>query len=335
MSAELARRLVLTGALPSQVEAALFAAADRDVSLTRVVNELFPELIELMDRALDRADYPALHSVRPLAELVLALPTGLCERLLAVPVHRDPRRDYVDVAAVDVFDGHIASELAFQLGKGVRILRASYAELTAALSGLQQAGASLQELPIEPEWEDHAATEPVLSSLRPKPSRAASAGPPWALDFDVALRVLKNANSPEQILTGLCGGLSPVRALILAVRSGSFEVRAGSSALGAAPELRELRVPAGNGSLLDTAARLGFYLGPMAQLGALRELEGRWDVSPGSDCYARSVNVSGRPSLILLIAGFSESAEATRRADVLSKEAGDALERIVRARKKN
>jgi len=46
------------------------------------------------------------------------------------------------------------------------------------------------------------------------------------------------------------------------------------------------------------------------------------------------VNVSERPSLILLMAGFSESAEATRRADVLARSAGSALERIVRSRKK-
>jgi hypothetical protein len=46
------------------------------------------------------------------------------------------------------------------------------------------------------------------------------------------------------------------------------------------------------------------------------------------------VNVSERPSLIVLMAGFSESTEATRRADVLARSAGAALERIVRARKK-
>ncbi|HEY5374663.1 MAG TPA: hypothetical protein VIK01_13340 [Polyangiaceae bacterium] len=366
MSAELARRLIHSGAAPAQVEAALFEAVKRRVSLTKTVNDLYPELVPLLERALDRADFPAIHSVRPLPDLVRALPVGMCERLLALPVHRDPRGERIDVAAVDVLDAHLASEFAFHLKAPVRVLRASFTELTGTIENLHAAGifpsglsGALVELndadligtpfataPDETrieisvtasQPEDDASNEPVLSLRRPKPFTVATseaAGPPWAIEFEAAVADLETAESPEQVVAGLCEGLRPVRVLVFAIRNSNFEVRGGSFALGAPAELRALNVPSGNGSLLDATARVGFYFGPFAQLAALTELEGRWGVAPGGDCYARAVNVSERASLIVLMAGFSESTEATRRADVLARSAGAALERIVRARKK-
>jgi len=377
------------------VEAALFAAAQRGVSLTQAVNELYPELVELLERALDRSDFPAIHTVRPLADLVRALPPGMCERLLSLPVRRDARGDRVDVASVEVLDGHVASEFAFHLGVPVRVLRAPFAEVVVALEGLHAAGifmpglsnilsasraarAAVEALePTTPRLERHSepsagmgtfgkkslapnppwiadvprfsiiepppydgddAPEPVLSLGRPKPfapTEVELGGPPWALEFEAAVQTLDRAETPEQVVTGLCEGLQPVRTLVFAVRSTSFDVRGGSQALGASADLRTISVPLGNGSLLDAAARVGFYLGPFSQLSALTSLEGKWGAEPGSDCYARAVNVSERPSLIVLMAGFSESTEATRRADVLSRAAGNALERIVRLRKRS
>ena len=383
--------MIHSGAAPAQVEAALFEAVNRGVSLTQAVNELYPELVELLERALDRGDFPAIHTVRPLADLVRALPAGMCERLLALPVHRDARTNRVDVASVDVLDGHVASEFAFHLGVPIRVLRAPFAELVVALEGLHASGIFLpglskiltgdrspsqgqieaarerverpSEYPIplvkkslapNPAWtpdspalsfvgpdafeSDDALNEPVLSLGRPKPFSTPElevAGPPWAVEFEDSVAALERAESPEQVVAGLCEGLRPVRVLIFAVRNTSFDVRGGSAALGPSSELRAISVPSGNGSLLDAATRVGFYLGPFAQLAALTSLEGKWAAPAGSDCYARAVNVSERPSLILLMAGFSESTEATRRADVLARSASSALERIVRSRKRS
>jgi hypothetical protein len=393
------------------VEAALFSALTRGVSLTQAVNELYPELVELLERALDRSDFPAIHTVRPLPDLVRALPLGMCERLLSLPVHRDARSDRVDVASVDALDGHVANEFAFHLGVPVRVLRAPIGEIVAALEKLHEMGIFMPGLPkvlagrwrlpatVEsvapvshgsqaphsfhpphsphashppegrsepalplirrslapsPAWVadtpafsiielpaadgDDALNEPVLSLGRPKPFAPAeldAAGPPWTLEFEAAVQALDSADTPERVVTCLCDGLKPVRALVFAVRSASFDVRGGSPALGSAAELRAISVPAGNGSMLDAATRAGFYLGPFSQLSALSALEGKWSAQVGSDCYARAVNVSERPSLIVLMAGFSESTEATRRADVLSRAAGSALERIVRLRKRS
>ncbi|HEY3256094.1 MAG TPA: hypothetical protein VGJ91_19175 [Polyangiaceae bacterium] len=372
------------------MEAALFDAVNRGVSLTQAVNELYPELVELLERALDRSEFPAIHTVRPLPDLVRTLPLGMCERLLSLPVHRDARSDRVDVASVDALDGHVANEFAFHLGVPVRVLRAPFAEVVTALEGLHASGIFLpglskilagrrsapavpsepaparlehpseRPLPLikrslapNPAWTpdapafsivqppafegDEALSEPVLSLGRPKPFAPAElepAGPPWALEFEAAVRALDEADTPERVVTSLCDGLHPVRALVFAVRSASFDVRGGSPGLGPPAELRAISVPSGNGSLLDAATRVGFYLGPFAQLAALTALDGKWSAHAGSDCYARTVNVSERPSLIVLMAGFSESTEATRRADVLSRAAGSALERIVRLRKR-
>lgn len=370
------------------MEGALLDAVTRGVSLTQAVNELYPELVELLERALDRSDFPAIHSVRPLPDLVRRLPVGMCERLLSLPVHRDSRSERVDVASVDALDGHVANEFAFHLGVPVRVLRAPFEQVVEALRTLHAAGIFLpglskvssagrisappgrpvsaleaQSEPVlplarrslapNPPWTadapafsiveqpafqgDEALNEPVLSLGRPKPFTPAefeAVGPPWALEFEAAVQALDRADTPEGVVSGLCDGLAPVRALVFAVRAVSFEVRGGSPALGSPTELRSISVPAGSGSLLDVAVRVGFYLGPFASMDGLSPLEGRWSAPPGSDCYARTVNVSDRPSLVVFMAGFSETTEASRRADVLARAAGSALERIVRTRKR-
>jgi hypothetical protein len=381
--------------LPAQVEAALFDAVTRGVSLTQAVNELYPELVELLERGLDRSDFLAVHTVRPLPDLVRSLPVGMCERLLSLPVHRDSRSERVDVASVDALDGHVANEFAFHLGVPVRVLRAPFPEMVAALESLHESGIFLPGLskikpanrgpttaeppptsqralprsesvaPVirrsllpNPDWvadvpafsivqppalveprgaeSEEALNEPVLSLGRPKPfvPEHEPAGPPWTLEFELAVQALDAADTPERVVSSLCEGLSPVRALVLAVRNASFDVRGGSPGLGAPSELRKLSVPAESGGLLDTATRVGFYLGPFAAISALSSLDGKWSAPVGGDCYARTVNVSDRPSLIVLMTGFSESTEATRRADVLARAAGNALERIVRLRKR-
>ncbi len=261
--------------------------------MTQAVNEFYPELVELLERALDRSDFLAIHTVRPLADLVRALPVGMCERLLSLPVHRDTRSDRIDVASVDALDGHVANEFAFHLGLPVRVLRAPFAEVVAALEKLHASGIflpglskilasrsaapdSLQpvaerverhsETPLplirrslapNPPWVadvpafsiiepvaveglegldgDEALNEPVLSLSRPKPfspPEFEAAGPPWALEFEAAVQALDTADTPERVVTALCEGLSPVRALVFAVRGSSFDVRGGSPALG-------------------------------------------------------------------------------------------------------
>lgn len=357
--------------------------------MTQVVIERYPELLPVLERAADRSDFPVIQRVRPSLELVRALPAGLCERLLAVPVQPEVPSERVDVAAVDVLDAHVAEEFAYHLRVPVRVLRAPFSELLSALRALQSAGIfvpGLSRLQVhEPPTPAPAAAlsvhvprvadeapiplvkraltvnavawtpevpavsftgldqtssqepEPVLSLTRSKPfapADAVGAGPPWDVDFEAAVSSLEGAETPDHVVAGLCEGLRPVRVLVFAVRPASFDVRGGSEALGSPAELRAVSVPAQAGSLLDAAVRTGFYLGPFAQLSALTPVYANWGARPTSDCYVRAVNIADRPSLLLLMAGFSNSIEATRRADVLARSAGSALERIVRLRKR-
>ncbi len=130
---ELARRLLQWGIAPAEVEGALFDMIDKRVSLMKALARRSPELIEQVERELVGLDLPSIEMVRVSPELTAELPPGLCERLLAVPVHRDPKSGRVDVAAADVFDPHVLAEFGYHLSAPVRILRA---RLSAVESGV-------------------------------------------------------------------------------------------------------------------------------------------------------------------------------------------------------
>lgn len=136
MSVELARRLLQWGIAPAEVEGALFEMIDQGASLVKVLARRSPELIDQVERELVGLDLPSIEMVRVSPEVVAELPPGLCERLWAVPVHRDPKSGRVDVAAVDVFDPHLPAEFSFHLNAPVRLLRARFAALESALNAL-------------------------------------------------------------------------------------------------------------------------------------------------------------------------------------------------------
>jgi hypothetical protein len=63
------------------------------------------------------------------------------------------------------------------------------------------------------------------------------------------------------------------------------------------------------------------------------ELRAALPSSALEEVYVAPAIVAERPALVLLMAGFGPSLEATRRADRLTQAASRAIERIVRARK--
>jgi hypothetical protein len=136
VTVELARRLVQIGAATAEVESALGRVLSRGITLAQALAEENPKLLELLERELERLNLPSIYAVRPLPELIMRLPNGICERLLAVPVHVDPKSGRVDIAAVEATDPHIAHEFAFHLQAQVRVLRAPYSEVHSALQGL-------------------------------------------------------------------------------------------------------------------------------------------------------------------------------------------------------
>ena len=133
MSAELARRLLETGVVPAdEIYAALSDAVTLGVPFVQALVTRGPHTADLVDRELSRLRGPVLSSVAVSLELAERLPTGLCERLLAVLVGRGPS-GAVEVAAVDPVDPAVGSELSHQLGAPVSIVRAPLGELLLAI----------------------------------------------------------------------------------------------------------------------------------------------------------------------------------------------------------
>ncbi len=364
MSVELARRLLTWGVPPSEVEAALLDVVRQGVSLVRAVAERSPELLEQLEREIGRLELPSIEMVRASPDIAGELPPGLCERLVAVPVHRDPRSGRVDVAAVDALDPHIQAEFTHHLSAPVRVLRARYAAVMVALSGLRTARnapprrkASVTVPPPElqptptptepplalvkkqaPAPADDAA-EPVLNLTRPKAAAASAEQQqrPAPAQDDTArvMAALEHAVAPEEVLELCCTGLEPMLAVALATKGSFFEARAASTELRDPPErLRKVRVPTGTPNVIETALRQGFYLGTMPTTFAHDSLRELFPPSAEREVYVAPVAVLGRASVVLVVARLGQTTLATRRVDEVAAAVGQALERIVRNRKR-
>lgn len=346
------------------MEAALAAEVVDNVPFVGALLDRFPELAIVVERELERSGAPEIHVVRASPDLARSLPAYLCERLLAVPVFRDPDSGRVDVAAVDVLNPQVASEFGYQLKAPIRVLRASLSAVRSAISGLaagraagalssgrSQRPAARSSVPLQPRA---VPSEPPIPLVRPglRPSRPSGLMriadredpvlvltrskapspplPPFLMTLEEALGRLDACLSPDEVADVLARAFDPTEALVLAVRSGSFEARSASAAL--RDRFPDVTVSAGKNSVFDIAARSGYYLGPLPGTlvhAELRELlrEAR------SEIYTLPVLVAGRPVLMVLVASWGPPLAVTRRADQLADAAGLALARIVRARK--
>lgn len=321
-----------------------------------------PDLLELIDRELGRAEVPSLELVRPQPELVAGLPEGLCERLGALPVRQDPRSGRIDVAVVDPLDPHVAQELEFHFDAPVRLLRTRFDVFDAALRQSQVGvargapsgpplplvrrapsgpGASMRPLdppdesPPPPITRDD--DEPVLSLTRSKPRHTAPIPPPPAPPtLAQGVEEIEKAHNPDEVVTALVSGLNPAPTIVLAVRGQAYEGRAGSALLDA-QGVRRIRLQVGVPSVAETAVRQGYYLGTLpltSAHGAMREVLGS---DADGEVYVTQVTVSNRPSLVVVIAllkSLGGSVDATRKVDELCRAAGLALESIVVTKKR-
>ncbi len=349
------------------------------MSLVKAVAERSPPLLEQMERELGRLDMPSIEMVRASPDIAAELPTGLCERLVAVPVHRDPRSGRVDVAAADAFDPHVQSEFSFHLQAPVRVLRARYAAVQVAITALRGArsmppprpdaeiksrpGVTMPP-PMAPEFErpsgaplplvkktngaaqaDADDTEPVLSLARPKgptpsapvhePPQAQVAGKPASDSLARVMAALEHAVAPEEVLELCCAGLEPMLALALALRGSSYEGRAASSELREPAErLGKVKLATGCKSVVDLALKQGYYLGALPTTIVHESLRDILPAPADSEIYVAPVMVMGRPSVMLVLARLGLTLPSTRRANEIAAAAGQALERIVRNRKR-
>jgi MshEN domain len=136
VSFELGRALLLTETLTAEALADAFLTSAREgVSLVRAL--LMTRAIESwrLEQELSRLETPSVRAVVPARDLMEQLPGGLCVRLLAVPVRRDPQMGTVDVVVADLRDAQGAFEIGFHLGAPVRAIRAPLSAIERALAG--------------------------------------------------------------------------------------------------------------------------------------------------------------------------------------------------------
>lgn len=405
MTVELARRLIESGVPLADIEAALLLVVERGLPLPEALAERDPGLLARVEQELARSELPSVLTVRASPELYARLPVGMCRRLLAVPVHVDPRSGRVDIAAVEPLDPHIAQEFAFHLERPVRILHASHEAVVGALDKLQRGGkvsvlppargrddAVGSDAPIPLIKHDSGArsdapiplvkrslmparapsvvpkarptspptgalpeAEGVASSWRSKPppvdlvtgaaqldrqaaqSAPASPPPPRAISSPPprsTRELLEEATSPDAVLDLLRDALEPAASIVFAVKNASFDGRVASSAVEARTPAKQISLLSHQPSVLETAVKSGFYLGPIPNTPNHRELRDALPPDAANEVYVTVVTVSDRPSLVWLIAGFEQSLDLTRRADEIALVAGRALGRILRQRKK-
>ena len=402
MTVELARRLIDSGVPLADIEAALLLVVERGLALPEALAERDLGLLSRVEQELSRSELPSVLTVRASPELIARLPQGMCRRLLAVPVHVDPRTGRVDVAAVEPLDPHIGQEFGYHLDQPIRVLHASYEAVKGALERLQQAtkvsvlppqrtqepGIS-SEAPIPLVKLDTGArsdapiplvrrsmlpvrapsvapkarsappkgalpeTEGVALSWRSKPpptdlvaaaqlERQAAAARPARSVPHASLQVsglttreqLEDATSPDAVLEILRDCLAPSAAIVFAIKNASFDGRVASPAVEARTPAKEISLLSHQPSVLETAVKSGFYLGPIPNTPNHRELREALPPDAVSEVYVTVIMVSERPSLVWLLAGFERSLDLTRRADEIALVAGRNLARILRQRKK-
>lgn len=393
MTVELARRLIDSGVPLADIEAALLVVVVQGVTLSEALSERDPGLLSRVDQELQRSELPSVLTVRASPDLYARLPEGMCRRLLAVPVHVDPRTGRVDVAAVEPLDPHLAQEFGFHLDQPIRILHASYEAVSAALDRLQQrtkvsalppgraegalgSDAPIPLIKVEPAARSDAPIPLVRRSMVPRAPSAVPAArsvppgavaeaqsaalswrsrpppvdlvagvtaddriereslPPPSMVARSAREALEEANSPEAVLLALRDGLAPAYSIVFAVKNASFDGRIASAAIERHRPAKEISLLSHQPSVLETAVKSGFYLGPIPNTPNHRELRDALPADSANEVYVTVVTVSDRPSLVWLIAGFEQSLDLTRRADEIALVAGRALARILRDRKR-
>jgi hypothetical protein len=165
--------------------------------------------------------------------------------------------------------------------------------------------------------------------LRPPSLRA-----PAALNSATTRERLEDAKTPEEVLELLRDCLAPAASIVFAVKNASFDGRVASPAIEKRTSAKNISLLSHQPSVLETAVKSGFYLGPIPNTPNHRELREALPSDAVSEVYVTVITVSDRASLVWLLAGFEQSLDLTRRADEIALVAGRALARILRQRKR-
>jgi hypothetical protein len=345
----LTRALLLDETVSQEALAqAVFVSARTGVCLLRALLSTPGVDPVRLERHLARSGEPLYERFAPSSELVESLPAGLCERLLAVPVRRDPETGLVDVAVVDARDPHSLAEVGYWLQAPTRPMRVSLTAMCRALTALAPpVGHGLRSLappilpsagPVTPHSGESplAASPDVESSGGELPAPVTVRGPFFGeLPASEAPEVhaIRGVETRDGILEALVEG-----ARLVARRVGVFAVRRdGLVGWTCSPELadltafRSLRWSPSTRTVLRTALESSSQtptvcfvtLPEDAVHGALRAMLG--PERPHEVALA-PVTVEGKGVALLLAEELDDVVVASERLAELARAAGEALE---------
>ncbi|MDP9150715.1 MAG: hypothetical protein M3O36_12355 [Myxococcota bacterium] len=189
MTVVLARSLLAAGVVSRDALAqALLVSMESGTSLVRALLATRAVDARALERQLAQGQVPFWPQVTARPSFRSRLPRGLCERLLAVPVQRDPTTGVIDVAVVDPDDPHPLREVAYWLKQPVRMVRTSLAAFEAAIGREETSTpASMRALAppmsARPPKASAPDTETILAAVAsPRPSAPIVAAPLPAFD---------------------------------------------------------------------------------------------------------------------------------------------------------
>ena len=186
----------------------------------------------------------------------------------------------------------------------------------------------------------HAESDPVLELKRRKsvaPSRRPDAPSPPLPDVMTILDGIRDANDRDTILELLVAGARTAarKVAVLAVKREMLVGWTCSPELGDRSVLRQARVSVPTSSLLSEALKADLVrLVHLPADAAHAPLLGAMTSTPRGEVALRSVKVDGRAVALLLADEILDTLVATRRMDELARVAGEALERLLRDRRK-
>jgi hypothetical protein len=179
--------------------------------------------------------------------------------------------------------------------------------------------------------------EPVIGLFRSKPPPP-PAGPAPSLEIPTLIvpadpAELDRAESAEEVLELLARLAIPLArsAVVFAVRSGAYAARSSTRDLRERLDAHPLRIEMSQYGVIDAAFTDGHFLGRIPEDDANEPLS---RLLGAVEIYVVPVFVTDRPACAIVLVELRNTFEDTRRADDLAKQAGSALERIVRDRKR-
>ena len=205
MSVELGRNLLLGDAISSLgLGSALLASARERRALLAVLSHGYLDEARL-EAELARAGAEPLTDLQVDPELMAKLPTGLCDKLLVVPLGRD-ESGAVRVALADPRDPHPAAEIARVLQCEVKAFRARLATLRAALDGtIDTEGAAAVSALAAPMWMEAPDPDPEPPAAEPPSDRrgtplwgtpVVSVPPPLPRQSDIPIPLTRRSLPP-------------------------------------------------------------------------------------------------------------------------------------------